>query len=141
MVKIYNHTGSTDVIVDLFGYYSPDGEALFTPVTPTRVTDTRTGSGQPVGSGATLRVPSGAPAGASGAVLNVTSTGSPTGGYLTVWADGNQRPATSNVNFTAGQTVPNHVTTPLGANGMFDVYNSNGRTHVVADVFGYFTKP
>ncbi|WP_344467053.1 hypothetical protein [Kitasatospora kazusensis] len=37
-----------------------------------------------------------------------------------------------------GRTVPNHVTTPLGADGAFDVHNSSGDTQVVADLFGYF---
>jgi len=139
-VTVYNHAGSTDVVADLFGWYSPGGEALFTPVTPTRLVDTRTEGGKPIGPGATLSVASGAPAGATGAVLNVTGTGSTAGGYLTVWADGTQRPGTSNLNFTTGQTVPNHVTTPLGANGKFDLYNFKGTTDAVADVFGYFTK-
>ncbi|MER5637864.1 PKD domain-containing protein [Kitasatospora sp. NPDC002227] len=140
-VGIYNRFGNTHVVADLMGYYSPTGDSFFTPVSPTRLVDTRKPSPLPLGQGGTLAVPTGAPAGATGAVLNVTSTGSTNGGYLTVWADGATKPGTSSVNFGVGQTVPNHVTTPLGANGSFDVYNFAGRTHVIADLFGYFTKP
>ncbi|MEV4555595.1 hypothetical protein AB0K51_01210 [Kitasatospora sp. NPDC049285] len=73
-------------------------------------------------------------------MLNVTSTNSQDDSYLTVWAHGAPRPGTSNVNFTAGKTVPNHVVTPLGTDGRFDVFNHVGSTDVIADVFGYFTK-
>ncbi|MER5637792.1 PKD domain-containing protein [Kitasatospora sp. NPDC002227] len=138
-VTLYNRFGSTDVVVDVFGYYSPTGDSLFVPVRPTRLADTRR-SGNPLGTGGTLTVPGGTPAGATGAVLNVTSTAATTGGYLTVWAHGTPRPGTSNLNFTADQTVPNHVTTPLGADGSFDVYNFAGSTQVVADLFGFFLK-
>ncbi|WP_441250163.1 PKD domain-containing protein [Kitasatospora sp. McL0602] len=139
-VSIYNKFGHTQVVADVFGYYSPTGSSLFTPVAPTRLVDTRTAGQHALGQGGTLPVATHVPAGATGAVLNVTSTASTAGGYLTVWADGAAKPGTSNLNFAAGKTVPNHVTTPLGANGSFDVYNFLGQTQVVADLFGYFTK-
>ncbi|MER5637599.1 right-handed parallel beta-helix repeat-containing protein [Kitasatospora sp. NPDC002227] len=137
-VSVYNRFGHTQVVADVFGYYSPTASSLFTPVVPTRLVDTRKQSA--LGAGQFLKVDTGAPAGATGAVLNVTSTASTAGGYLTVWADGATKPGTSNVNFPAGGTVPNHVTTPLGTNGAFDVYNFAGSTQVVADLFGYFSK-
>ncbi|AUG79768.1 hypothetical protein CFP65_5055 [Kitasatospora sp. MMS16-BH015] len=137
-VAVYNHTGHTHVVADVFGYYGPSGSSLFTPVVPTRLVDTRQSSA--LGQGGVLKVNTGVPAGATGAVLNVTDTASTVPGYLTVWADGASKPGTSNVNFPAGKTVPNHVTTPLGANGAFDVYNFMGRSQVVADLFGYFAK-
>ncbi|MDH6132701.1 PKD repeat protein [Kitasatospora sp. MAA4] len=135
-VKLYNFAGDAHAVVDLFGYYSPSGEALFQPVTPRRLLDTRPGNA--IGSGGRLSVATGAPAGTTGAVLNITATEPTQPGFLTVWADGADRPGTSNLNFTAGQTVPNHVTTPVGADGAFDVYNFSGSTQVVADLFGYF---
>ncbi|MER5637597.1 PKD domain-containing protein [Kitasatospora sp. NPDC002227] len=136
-VSVYNKFGHTHVVADVFGYYGPSG-ALFTPVVPTRLADTRKQTA--LGAGKSLKVATGVPAGATAAVLNVTSTASTAGGYLTVWADGAPKPGTSNVNFPAGGTVPNHVTTPLGTNGAFDVYNFAGSTQVVADLFGYFSK-
>ncbi|WP_441249054.1 PKD domain-containing protein [Kitasatospora sp. McL0602] len=139
-VSLYNHSTHTQVVADVFGYYSPSGSSLFVPTAPTRLVDTRTPGHTALGQGGVLSVPSGAPAGSTGAVLNITGTAPTAGGYLTVWADGAARPSTSNLNFLAGKTVPNHVTTPLGTNGAFDVYNFAGTTHVVADLFGYFTK-
>ncbi|MFD0571935.1 PKD domain-containing protein [Kitasatospora gansuensis] len=138
-VTVANRAGRSHVVADVFGYYGPSGDSLFTPVVPRRLVDTREGTG-PVGANAFLKVASGAPAGATGAVLNVTAVTPSSGGYLTVWADGAARPGTSNLNFLPGQVVPNHVTTPLSAAGAFDVYNPAGRTDVVADLFGYFTK-
>ncbi|GAA2142627.1 hypothetical protein GCM10009760_27970 [Kitasatospora kazusensis] len=140
-VTICNTGGLVDVIADVFGYYSADGGSLFTAVPPKRLTDTRYDGTGTLDAGASHTVASGAPAGATGAVLNVTAVTPTTGGFLTVWADGTTRPATSSVNFTPGQVVPNHVITPLGADGSFDVYNRAGRTDVIADLFGYFAKP
>ncbi|KJY28793.1 hypothetical protein VR45_31520 [Streptomyces sp. NRRL S-495] len=54
-------------------------------------------------------------------------------------AHGAPRPGTSNLNLLAGRTVPNHVTTPVGADGKVDVYNHVGSTDIIADLFGYFT--
>ncbi|MDH6576329.1 PKD domain-containing protein [Kitasatospora sp. MAP5-34] len=140
-VTICNTGGLVHVIADVFGYYSADGGSLFTAVPPKRLTDTRYDGTGTLGAGASHAVDSGAPAGATGAVLNVTAV-TPTGsGFLTVWADGTPQPGTSNVNFTAKQIVPNHAITPLGANGKFDIYNRAGQTDVIADLFGYFAKP
>ncbi|WP_371477089.1 PKD domain-containing protein [Kitasatospora sp. NBC_00315] len=140
-VTLCNNAGTLHMIADLSGYYAPDSGSAFTPVLPSRALDTRLTTAGPLGADATLAVPSGAPAGATAAVLNVTSTDSDQDSFLTVWADGAARPGTSSVNFTRGRTVPNHVVTPLGTDGRFDVYNHVGSTQVIADVFGYFSKP
>jgi len=59
------------------------------------------------------------------------------GGYVTVYPCGT-RPDASNLNFTAGQTVPNAVIAPVSASGTvcFYVY---GTAHLLVDVSGYFT--
>ncbi|AUG81506.1 hypothetical protein CFP65_6881 [Kitasatospora sp. MMS16-BH015] len=139
-VRLSNFQGSADAVVDLFGYYGPHGDSLFKPATPVRLVDTREAGHGALGAGQSIAVGAGAPAGATGAVLNVTATAPTAPGYLTVWADGADRPGTSNLNFLPGQTVPNHVTTPLSPAGKFDVYNFHGNTQVVADLFGYFVK-
>src|SRR5439155_269772 len=81
----------------------------------------------------------GIPVGARAVTLNVTATNPTAGGYLTVFPHGQSRPTASNLNFTAGQTIPNLVTVPVGADGKVDFYNFLGTTDVVADVFGYYT--
>ncbi|WP_431679726.1 PKD domain-containing protein [Kitasatospora sp. KL5] len=144
-IDLYNFTGNTRVIVDVFGYYSPGSKGLFTPAAPVRLTDTRyDNTKQPLGPGAQLNLPvagtHGAPADATAAVLNVTATQPTNPGYLTVWPDLTTRPNTSNLNLAPGVTIPNHVTTPLGTNGRANIYNFSGNTHVVADLAGWFTE-
>jgi hypothetical protein len=59
-------------------------------------------------------------------------------GHLTVYPSGQSRPGTSSLNFSAGQTVPNLVTTQAG-NGSVTFYNARGGTvQLIVDEFGYF---
>jgi hypothetical protein len=76
--------------------------------------------------------------GASGVVMNVAVTGPTATGYLTVFPMGEPVPLASNLNFTAGDTVPNLVTAQLGAGGSVQLYNAVGSTHVIADVAGWY---
>ncbi|MDH6705679.1 hypothetical protein P3T27_002401 [Kitasatospora sp. MAA19] len=137
-VNVYNHVGSTDVILDVFGYYANDGKGKFTPTVPVRLTDTRSNPFAKPGPDSTTVV-SGIPAGSTAAVLNVTATNTTADSYLTVHADGSPRPITSNLNLLRGATVPNHVTTPVSADGKVGIYNHVGSTDIIADLFGYFT--
>jgi hypothetical protein len=70
--------------------------------------------------------------------MNITVTGSTAAGHLIAWADGGIRPTTSNLNWSAGQTIANQVIVPLGADGRAELY-VNSTTHVIADVFGYYS--
>jgi hypothetical protein len=143
-VTAYNLAGSVDVIFDVAGYVSttaagPDG--LFNALVPARILDTRTGT--PVGSGQTFDVQvtgkGGVPGiGVSAVVLNVTVTSPSAAGYLTVFPSGTVRPVASNLNFVAGQTVPNRVIVKVGTNGMVSIFNFQGSVDVVADVGGWF---
>ena len=78
------------------------------------------------------------PDGATAVVANITVTNPTTPSYLTAWPAGTPRPLASNLNFTAGQTVPNLVTVPLSATGALDLYNRAGTTDVIVDVTGYY---
>ncbi|CAA9241386.1 MAG: hypothetical protein AVDCRST_MAG10-1614 [uncultured Acidimicrobiales bacterium] len=148
-VDIYNSKGTTHVVVDLLGYWSPGSNSRMTAVTPTRLMDTRTGLGRAgavQGQGTALLQLPGAgpvPAGrAAAVVLNVTATAPTTGGHLTVYPSGDSPPPlASNLNFVAGETVPNLVIVPLGRDGAVKIYNSNGDTHIVVDVVGWFDLP
>ena len=147
----------TETLVDAAGTKTLTGTisttgSTYTPVTPTRILDTRHGTGTggattPVAAGASIAfdvttgVP-GAPAVGSitAVVLNVTVTAPTSGAYITAYPDGTSRPSSSNLNFHAGETVPNLVTVEVGADGKIDLYNgSAGTTHLVADVEGYYT--
>ncbi|MFF3858084.1 PKD domain-containing protein [Streptomyces sp. NPDC002209] len=136
-ITLYTNTGSTHLVLDAVGWYGKDGKALFTPVVPQRLADTRaTGKLAP---GATTTV-AGIPANAVGAALNVTATETTGPGFLTVYGHGGARPEASSLNTRAGETVPNHVTTPV-ADGRVTVWNSyGGSNHVITDLFGYFTQ-
>jgi hypothetical protein len=151
-VSVYNNSGSTDVVVDVEGYVGPSatsGTGLYNPLTPTRITDTRSGSnqtnaGSTLGPGSTLNVKAtgvgGVPSsGVSAVVLNVTVTNPTASSVLTVWPAGATMPTASNLNFVAGQTVPNRVIVPVGTGGQVSIYNYFGDVDVVVDVGGYFT--
>lgn len=151
-VDIYNSTGSTDVVVDVLGWLPTDGQ--FHPIGPARLLDTRpvgpgisTVDGQwlgvgAIGSGATLALPVvgriGIPSTAYAVVVNVTAVSPTATGFLTVYGSGVARPTASNLNFVAGQVVPNLVVSGLGADGRLAIYNFTGSTDVVVDIVGWF---
>jgi len=148
-VGIYNASGSTDVVVDLAGWISIQGNdadttGLYRPLVPARLLDTRSGL-QParVGPGQTIDVPvlsQGVPgAGVSAVALNLTATNASTATYLTVFPTGGTPPTTSNLNLAAGQTVPNRVIAAVGTGGKVSVYNRGGSVDLVVDVGGWFT--
>lgn len=77
--------------------------------------------------------------GISGVVLNVTAVAS-AAGFLTVYPADVGAPNASNVNFTAGQVVPNLVAVKTSASGAVAIRNSSlGSTNVIADLAGYVT--
>jgi hypothetical protein len=152
-VTFYNGVGSADLIVDVGGYFTDSGGssgALFVPLTPTRIVDTRFGTGgfnSPLGQGAPMVVTvansGGVPSIASlkpptAVVLNVTVTGATAASDLAVWPHGGSRPVASDLNFAAGQTVPNLVIVKLSALGQIDIGNDFGSTDVIVDVVGWY---
>jgi len=59
--------------------------------------------------------------------------------HLTAYHDGTSRPVASNLNFVAGQTVPNLVVVPVGADGKIRLYNGSAdTTQIIADIAGYY---
>jgi hypothetical protein len=149
-VSLYNLAGSTDVVVDVGGWFT-DGSSggaggEYTGVAPVRLLDTRTAGG-PLGPGASLVVPVAGqvrlPALTSvtpptAVVLNVTVTNPTAAGYLTVYPSGGSRPLASDLDFTPGQTVPNLVVVKLGPDGKVALFNLAGTTDVVIDVLGWY---
>ena len=115
----------------------------FASLSPSRLLDTRT-NGPALGAGQTrtLKVTGvgGVPStGVSAVVLNVTVTDTTTPGYLTVSPTGTTRPVVSNLNSSAGATIPNAVTVKVGTAGSIDLYQSGpGTAQVIVDVAGYY---
>ncbi|WP_083974828.1 right-handed parallel beta-helix repeat-containing protein [Kitasatospora mediocidica] len=142
-VKIYNHSGSLDLVADLVGDYNTSERDRFTAVTPTRVLDTRTGQGSgqvgkvgPKGSVCfPVPVQPGHPSGVDTVALNLTATDGDQQSFLAAnpVSDG----PSSNLNFGPGQTVSNQAIV-LTENGSVCVHNANGNTNVVADLIGYY---
>jgi hypothetical protein len=149
-VVLYNGApGSVQLVADIAGYFrsgtvtEPGGLGS---VAPLRLLDTRDGTGAPASSvpyAGTVSVAvtgkGGVPATTVAAVvLNVTVTGASAAGFITAYASGSTRPNASNLNFVAGQTVPNLVIAPVGADGKVTLYNgAPGSVHLVADIAGY----
>jgi hypothetical protein len=119
-------------------------------VTPTRILDTRYGTGAsagavPAGGTVVLQVTGrgGVPTNdVIAAVLNVTVTAPSAAGFVTVYPSGAAVPSSSNLNFGAGQTVPNLVTVAVSASGQVSLRNgSPGSVQLIADVSGWFGTP
>ena len=133
------------MLASAFSATPPDRISLFVPVTPQRLVDTRDGTGNVPGAlgpdeTRNLRMTAGPVAGSAGAVVvNVTSTDSSAPSFITVWPAGAGMPLASTVNPRPGVAVPNQAYLRLGADGRLSGFNDNGSTHLVVDVFGYFT--
>jgi len=75
---------------------------------------------------------------ATAVVMNVAVAGPAAAGYATVWPCDAVRPTVSNLNFRAGDTVPNLVSVKLSSTGTVCVF-ADATTDVIADVAGFFT--
>ena len=150
-VSIYNFAGSTDVIADVVGWFTKPGVSVaggstFHPLAPSRILDTRNGTGTdklPLGPNQFLTLGvlnhGGVPGtGVTAVMMNTTATNTTAAGFLTVWPSGGPLPTASNLDFVAGQTVPNLVISKVSLEGQVSIYNFAGNTDVVGDVSGYF---
>lgn len=140
-ISLLNGAGETDVVIDVLGWFSGAG---FTSVSPARLLDTRASTcGFTLGAAEERRLTVAGAGGVPGTgveavALNVTAVGPSSGGYLAVYPAGVERPYVSNLNFRAGQTVPNAVLSGVGAGGQISIYNPAGTVHVLVDVTGWF---
>jgi hypothetical protein len=55
-----------------------------------------------------------------------------------VYPSGATQPLASNLNFGAGQDIPNLVIVKVGSGGNVQVYNDKGQVHVIFNAVGYF---
>lgn len=145
-VSLYNNAGSANLLVDVTGFYTPEYGAAFVPMNPTRVLDTRNGTGtggttSPVGPGTsiTLDIAGEMPASSVSALLNVTGVDATAQTYVTASAPVGETPNASNLNISPGQTVANAATVAFAFLGQIAFYNNAGNVHLVADLAGVFT--
>jgi uncharacterized repeat protein (TIGR03803 family) len=151
-VSIYV-TDTTNVIVDVNGYFAPvSGSTLaFYPLPPCRVADTRyssypEGLGPPSLTGGqqrdfpilnattTCNIPA---SGVAAYSLNFTVVPHGTLGYLTVWPTGQAQPTVSTLNDVLGRVIANAAIVVAGGSGEVSVYPTND-TDLVIDINGYF---
>ncbi len=173
-IGLFGQSGTAQVIVDVFGWFSSsnfipatvatdDGSRLI-PLSPSRILDTRDGTGQPAPGAMTAKqtidlqirgvdgvnpvkadvVPDSP--NVTGVLLNIAGITTDPGGtntYLSVLPDAppaGQNPTTSNLNLAPGVIKANLVFVPVGADGHVHIFNFQGVTQVVADVVGYMLK-
>lgn len=150
-LSVYNDKGSTDVIVDVLGWYVPassaDAPGQFAPIQPARLLDTRSTLGGHKGALGAKRAlqfqvtgRGGVPASSVSAVaLNVTAVSPSAATFVTAYPSGASRPFASNLNAPARTTVANMVIVPVGSGGKVSLYNDAGSTNLVVDVLGWYS--
>ena len=152
-ICVEGSVAQTDVIVDINGYYNDQG-SYHTSQDPVRVVDTRPGTQSidpgksPVGAGSIRQVSLGGVPGVTLGVttavaLNVTAVAPASGGFLTVFPGpcGNSNlPNASNLNYLAGQVVPNYVVVKVPNSGLICVY-SFATTNLIVDLNAAFNTP
>jgi uncharacterized repeat protein (TIGR03803 family) len=150
-------TDTTNVIVDINGYYILPGAApqgalplTFYPLAPCRVADTRGPVGDlggpslvggqerdfPVLEASSCNIPPSAKAYS----FNVTAIPSGRLGFLTVWPAGQTQPVVSTLNAPTGTVTANAAQILAGAGGAVAVYPTDN-TDLVLDINGYYAPP
>ncbi len=142
--------------LSLHDFFDDEGEyaspcqvfgADYTPLTPTRLLNTRNATGvsttTPLAAGATLTLPlptvNAIPAAqVSAVVLSVTDTGPTAAGGLDVYGAGTADQGYAAVDYAAGATRSNLVTVPM-TTGITVHNTSKGTVHVILDLEGYYS--
>jgi hypothetical protein len=132
---------------------SSSGErAVFVPITPCRLFDTRSGADDvgarntPIAGGESftqqVRGTNGncaVPADAVAVAMNVTTINGTAGSFLTIWPADASKPLASSLNWIPGAPpTPNKVDVKLSATGAISLFNNSGSVDVLADVVGYY---
>ena len=163
-LAVRNQGGSTDVVIDIHGYYPDSGGRRYHTITPCRVADTRavgpTGTGTPLGDGheRSLRLAGrwgaflaqGAPAasgcmvpsGASAVEAAITAIAPSGRGFAQATTPGATGRGTV-LNFVAGHSITNVGTLHLGGAGHRDLllHHQGGTAGYIVDVLGWFDGP
>ncbi len=136
---------STDIVVDINGYYTTKGGDGLQPLTPKRLYDSRDAGETKLRAGVELPIQiagefGSAPAGAPSVAMNVTVTEPTDHGFLQVYPCGSSTGSQiSSINYTPMESRPNSVVTPLDDRGRICV-RSLRDTHVIIDVTAYFAE-
>ncbi len=155
-IDVYT-TDATDVIIDINGYFVPEGTAgalAYFPLPPCRITDTRqagnpggpimaTGETRNFGLVGACNLPGTAQAYALNFTVvpqnfnGATGTGTPVP-WLTAWPAGpGAQPVVSTLNATTGAVTANAAIVPAGTSGNISLF-AKAATNVIIDVSGYY---
>ncbi len=156
-VCVYSAAGSINVVLDANGWFASASGASgdqYQPIGPSRICDTRSGSGQPcaghtLGSRGieTVYVASegGVPAVDAGnpplaVIANVTAVAPAAATYLTLYpANETATPGSSDINVMPGEVIANLAAVELDSgNGAIDVFSAASAINVVIDIEGWF---
>lgn len=158
-ISIWNNSGNAHAIIDVVGYFrqsDPSGSGpivgnLYRAKSPSRVLDTRDGTGRPgnvpakVGPGGIITLPVGhLPELQSdgklitAVVLNVTAVAPTADTHITVYPGTSTAPTASNLNLPAGAVRANLVVVKVGADGSVTFRNNSAQVDLIADVVGAF---
>jgi hypothetical protein len=156
-VCVYNAAGTINVLLDASGWFgsttgSPPTGAQYQAIGPTRICDTRSGtgtlcSGHQLTSGGTLLVAVAGVGGIPGSgpvsiIANLTAVSGSQPTYLTAYpADVSPKPNASDLNLNPGMALPNLVVVGLASGahpGDLNLFNAMGSINAVLDVDGWF---
>ncbi len=157
-INAFNNDGSTDVVIDVVGWFEaldvapPTSASIpngLQTTTPFRLLDTRDGTGTfsgPLTQGdfRTFTAAGVGPipaVGVSAIIANVTVTSTTATSHLSAWAADRIKPSASNLNWPTGDTRANLAVIPLGADGRANIFNNSGQAQVIVDVVGWQTGP
>ncbi|MGO9305606.1 MAG: choice-of-anchor tandem repeat GloVer-containing protein [Candidatus Korobacteraceae bacterium] len=136
----YAHSNSTNLLVDVDGYFAAPGTGGLSlyPVAPCRVLDTRQSGGSFVGEKIVNVVGStcAPPANAAAYIFNATVVPPGPMLFLTLWPDGEQQPTVSTLNAEDGFITSNMAIVPTN-NGSIDAY-AYALTQLILDISSYF---
>ena len=156
-VSVFSERGS-HIIVDVVGYYGPAVSAAgrFVPLTPSRLLDTRNGTGVPAGGtakvganqtielqvtgrGGVPAIDPANPTNVSAAIVNVTATQTTAPGFFTAFPGGTMQPTASTLNASeTDETIANLAVVRVGPAGTIQLFSEVGG-HLIVDVVGYVT--
>ena len=139
--------GTTQAIADIAGYYTASTQSSYVAITPTRILDTRKGTGAAKAQiqadksiDVTVAGANGIPADATAVAVNLTAVDSTKNGLITAYPTGDSLPTVSNLNYAAGSTTANMAIIPIGTDGQVTFENnSTGPVDLLADAAGYYT--
>jgi len=137
---------TTNILIDITGWFGPSNASQFVPLTPIRLTDTRqshpdlNGGAGPrlVQPGESFRIQvagnRGVPSDSKAATLNLVALGGGAAGFLTVMPCGTGTDV-SNLNYPGFGAVANGTSVKLDAGGAVCVTTS-APTHLIVDITG-----